>query len=100
MDTRAKELKLLIKREFLVAFEFQNTHDHVSKEQINSFFFSMVWSVSPVLVSVISFMAFVYMGNQLTVSVAFTAIQIFSMIRKYVIRFENPWECPLTCQLQ
>ncbi|PVF92969.1 hypothetical protein CPB86DRAFT_743436 [Serendipita vermifera] len=63
MDARAKELKLLI------------------KQQINSFFFSMVWSVSPVLVSVISFMTFVYMGNQLTVSVAFTAIQIFSMIK-------------------
>ncbi|CAG8741952.1 12105_t:CDS:2, partial [Acaulospora colombiana] len=57
MDARAKELKLLIKRMHLVSIE------HL------------------MLVSVISFMAFVYMGNQLTVSVAFTAIQIFSMIK-------------------
>jgi ABC-type multidrug transport system fused ATPase/permease subunit len=52
--------------------------------QINSIEFSIVWSVAPVLVSVISFGAFVYSGNHLTVAVAFTAVQIFSMIKMCV----------------
>lgn len=34
--------------------------------------FSLIWTSAPILVSLISFFTFVYQGNQLTVSVAFT----------------------------
>ncbi|KAG8815537.1 hypothetical protein FRC18_001456 [Serendipita sp. 400] len=63
LAARAVELKLLI------------------KSTINSLGFSITWSMAPVLVSIVSFTVYVYTGNRLTVSVAFTAIQIFSMIK-------------------
>ncbi|KAG8816885.1 hypothetical protein FRC17_000158 [Serendipita sp. 399] len=63
LAARAVELKLLI------------------KGTINSLGFSITWSMAPVLVSIISFTVYVYTGHRLTVSVAFTAIQIFSMIK-------------------
>ncbi|KAG1843494.1 hypothetical protein F4604DRAFT_1938195 [Suillus subluteus] len=44
--------------------------------------FSLIWTSAPILVSLISFFTFVYQGNQLTVSVAFTSIALFSMIRQ------------------
>lgn len=52
------------------------------KARINSVMFSMIWTSAPILVSLISFFTFVYQGNQLTVSVAFTSIALFSMIRQ------------------
>ncbi|KAG1750553.1 uncharacterized protein EDB91DRAFT_1108133 [Suillus paluster] len=52
------------------------------KARINSVLFSMIWTSAPILVSLISFFVFVYQGNQLTVSVAFTSIALFSMIRQ------------------
>lgn len=58
--------------------------------QKNYIMFSLTWSIAPVLVSVISFTAYIYTGHQLTVSVAFTAVQIFSMIKGYVLRLLAP----------
>ncbi|KAG2056641.1 hypothetical protein BDR06DRAFT_952711 [Suillus hirtellus] len=52
------------------------------KARINSVMFSLIWTSAPILVSLISFFTFVYQGNQLTVSVAFTSIALFSMIRQ------------------
>ncbi|KAG1837297.1 hypothetical protein F4604DRAFT_1843943 [Suillus subluteus] len=52
------------------------------KARINSVMFSTIWTSAPILVSLISFFTFVYQGNQLTVSVAFTSIALFSMIRQ------------------
>jgi ABC-type multidrug transport system fused ATPase/permease subunit len=52
------------------------------KARINSVMFTMIWTSAPILVSLISFFTFVYQGNQLTVSVAFTSIALFSMIRQ------------------
>lgn len=63
LNARGKELRMLI------------------KSQINSVFFSLTWAVGPVLVSIISFTTFVYTGHKLTVALAFTSIQIFSMIK-------------------
>lgn len=54
---------------------------------INNVMFSLTWAVAPVLVSVISFTAYVYAGHQLTVAIAFTAVQIFSMIKMRVHLF-------------
>lgn len=53
----------------------------IIKGVINSIGFSLTWGLAPVLVSIISFALYVYTGHHLTVSVAFTAIQIFSMIK-------------------
>ncbi|THH14161.1 hypothetical protein EW146_g6141 [Bondarzewia mesenterica] len=51
------------------------------KARVNSVMFSMLWTCAPILVSVISFFTFVMQGKQLTVSIAFTAIALFNMIR-------------------
>jgi ABC-type multidrug transport system fused ATPase/permease subunit len=55
--------------------------DWLIKMRINGILFSAVWTLAPVLVSVFSFFVYVYLGNRLTVSVAFTAISLFTMIR-------------------
>ncbi|GAW07489.1 multidrug resistance-associated ABC transporter [Lentinula edodes] len=51
------------------------------KSRINSIMFYILWSSTPILVSIISFMTYILLGNELTVSVAFTAIALFGMIR-------------------
>ncbi|KAJ7579704.1 hypothetical protein C8J56DRAFT_281572 [Mycena floridula] len=51
------------------------------KSRVNSILFSTIWISAPILVSVISFFVYVWMGNVLTISVAFTAIALFNMIR-------------------
>ncbi|KAL5532471.1 hypothetical protein ACEPAF_6041 [Sanghuangporus sanghuang] len=62
-DSRAKELIWLVKSRF------------------NSVLLQIVWSTAPILVSVLSFLAYVSCGNDLTVGTAFTAITLFFMIR-------------------
>ncbi|KAL5505095.1 hypothetical protein ACEPAH_7758 [Sanghuangporus vaninii] len=62
-DSRAKELMWLVKSRF------------------NSVVVQTVWSTAPILVSVLSFLAYVSCGNELTVGTAFTAITLFFMIR-------------------
>ncbi|KAF9219839.1 P-loop containing nucleoside triphosphate hydrolase protein [Gyrodon lividus] len=52
------------------------------KARINSVMFTVVWTSAPILVSLISFFAYVYQGNKLTVAVAFTSIALFGMIRQ------------------
>ncbi|KAL4065666.1 hypothetical protein V8B97DRAFT_2010327 [Scleroderma yunnanense] len=52
------------------------------KARINSIMFSAIWSSAPIFVSLISFAAYVYQGNKLTVAIAFTAITLFNMIRQ------------------
>jgi len=63
MDARKKELSWLV------------------KSRINSILFSAIWTLAPILVSVTSFASYIWLGNQLTVSVAFTAISLFAMVR-------------------
>ncbi|KAF8345519.1 multidrug resistance-associated ABC transporter [Amanita rubescens] len=53
----------------------------MTKARINSVLFYLLWTSVPVLVSILSFFAFVAQGNELTVSVAFTAIALFNMVR-------------------
>jgi ABC-type multidrug transport system fused ATPase/permease subunit len=55
--------------------------DWLIKMRINGIMFSAVWTLAPIMVSIFSFFVYVYAGNQLTVSVAFTAISLFTMIR-------------------
>jgi len=63
MDARKKELSWMV------------------KSRINSILFSAIWTLAPILVSVVSFASYIWLGNRLTVSVAFTAISLFSMVR-------------------
>jgi ABC-type multidrug transport system fused ATPase/permease subunit len=63
MDARRKELSWMV------------------KSRINSVLFSAIWILAPILVSVVSFASYIWFGNQLTVSVAFTAISLFGMVR-------------------
>ncbi|KAF8890917.1 multidrug resistance-associated ABC transporter [Infundibulicybe gibba] len=51
------------------------------KARINSVMFYLLWTCAPILVSIISFFAYVMQGKELTVSVAFTSIALFNMIR-------------------
>ncbi|EAU87480.2 ATP-binding cassette transporter [Coprinopsis cinerea okayama7 len=51
------------------------------KARVNSVMFYLLWTLAPILVSIISFMTYVLRGNELTVSVAFTSIALFNMIR-------------------
>ncbi|KAI9454319.1 hypothetical protein HD554DRAFT_2151146 [Boletus coccyginus] len=52
------------------------------KARLNSIMFSAIWTSAPILGSLISFFAYVYQGNQLTVSTAFTSITLFGLIRQ------------------
>ena len=63
MDAREKELLWLVKL------------------RINSILLFTVWTLVPILVSIISFGSYIWFGNQLTVSAAFTAISLFAMVR-------------------
>ncbi|KAF8838558.1 P-loop containing nucleoside triphosphate hydrolase protein [Paxillus ammoniavirescens] len=53
----------------------------ITKARINSVIFSAIWITAPIMVSLISFFTYVYQGNTLSVSTAFTAISLFAMIR-------------------
>ncbi|KAJ7282599.1 hypothetical protein C8J57DRAFT_1295798 [Mycena rebaudengoi] len=49
-----------------------------------------VWSFAPLSLSLISFFTYVWLGNELTVGKAFTAIALFSMIRARPSRLAVP----------
>ncbi|KAG6905629.1 hypothetical protein DXG01_001538, partial [Tephrocybe rancida] len=51
------------------------------KARVNSVAFSLLWTSAPILISIISFFAYVMQGNELTISTAFTAIALFNMVR-------------------
>lgn len=44
----------------------------LSVARVNSVMFYVLWMCAPILVSIISFFTYVMLGNELTVSVAFT----------------------------
>ncbi|KAF8963320.1 multidrug resistance-associated ABC transporter [Flammula alnicola] len=44
------------------------------KARVNSVMFYLLWTCAPILVSIISFMAYVLQGNKLTISTAFTIL--------------------------
>ncbi|KAJ7725290.1 hypothetical protein DFH07DRAFT_970902 [Mycena maculata] len=51
------------------------------KSNISSIFFSLLWGFAPISLSLVSFFTYIWLGNELTVGTAFTAIALFSMIR-------------------
>lgn len=53
----------------------------MTSARINSVMFYLLWMCAPVLVSIFSFFVFTALGNELTVSVAFTSIALFNMVR-------------------
>ncbi|KAH7927022.1 P-loop containing nucleoside triphosphate hydrolase protein [Leucogyrophana mollusca] len=55
--------------------------DWMVKARTNSVIYTALWSFAPMVVSLVSFSAFVYQGKELTVAIAFTSITLFAMIR-------------------
>ncbi|GJJ10347.1 hypothetical protein Clacol_004573 [Clathrus columnatus] len=51
------------------------------KSRTNQVFFSLLWSSVPIFVSVVSFLAYVLTGHELSIPVAFTSIALFNMLR-------------------
>ncbi|GLB44359.1 putative ABC transporter transmembrane region [Lyophyllum shimeji] len=51
------------------------------KARVNSVMFYLLWTCAPILVSIISFFTYVMQGKELTISVAFTSIALFNMVR-------------------
>ncbi|KAJ7468712.1 hypothetical protein FB451DRAFT_1560403 [Mycena latifolia] len=51
------------------------------KIRLNTVMFHGLWSFAPISLSLISFFTYVWLGNELTVGKAFTAIALFNMIR-------------------
>ncbi|PVF92981.1 hypothetical protein CPB86DRAFT_768539 [Serendipita vermifera] len=62
LDTRANELRLIRRSGYI------------------DILFSFVWNACPIGVSILSFWAYIAGGHRLTVSTAFTAVQLFSML--------------------
>ncbi|WVW80972.1 hypothetical protein I302_102963 [Kwoniella bestiolae CBS 10118] len=63
-DARAKEMKQMVRSLF------------------NGIWFSLLWSLAPIFVTLVSFFCYIVIAKrELTVSVAFTAISLFSMLR-------------------
>ncbi|WVF67988.1 hypothetical protein IAT40_002750 [Kwoniella sp. CBS 6097] len=63
-DARAKEMKQLV------------------RSLINTVWFSLLWSLAPIFVTLVAFFCYIAIEKrELTVSVAFTAISLFSMLR-------------------
>ncbi|KAF8144221.1 ABC transporter type 1, transmembrane domain-containing protein, partial [Mycena galopus ATCC 62051] len=76
MDAREVEMKWMI------------------KSRLNSLMFFLIWALAPILLSTISFLTYVMLGNQLTIGTAFTSIALFGMIRSpmniipsWIVRF-------------
>ncbi|KAF7329698.1 hypothetical protein MKEN_00233000 [Mycena kentingensis (nom. inval.)] len=51
------------------------------RSRLNRIGFFCLWITTPILISVTSFCTYVLLGNELTISKAFTAIALFGMIR-------------------
>nr|XP_019008083.1 ATP-binding cassette transporter [Kwoniella pini CBS 10737]OCF46864.1 ATP-binding cassette transporter [Kwoniella pini CBS 10737] len=63
-EARAKEMKQMV------------------RSLINGIWFSLLWSLAPIFVTLVSFFCYIVIAKrELTVSVAFTAISLFSMLR-------------------
>ncbi|KAH7927030.1 hypothetical protein BV22DRAFT_1032254 [Leucogyrophana mollusca] len=52
------------------------------KARMNMVMLSTIWNSLPIMVSLLSFFAFVYQGNELTVATAFTSIALFDMVQR------------------
>ncbi|KAH8810160.1 hypothetical protein DL96DRAFT_1716877 [Flagelloscypha sp. PMI_526] len=55
--------------------------NQIMRARMNQVFYTLYWVSTPVLISVISFTVFVATGHTLTIGTAFTALQLFSIIR-------------------
>ncbi|KAJ7592171.1 hypothetical protein C8J56DRAFT_932695 [Mycena floridula] len=51
------------------------------KSRINNVMLALLWLSAPIFISVLSFFAYIAVGNKMTISIAFTAVYLFNMIR-------------------
>ncbi|KAI6146199.1 P-loop containing nucleoside triphosphate hydrolase protein [Pisolithus tinctorius] len=63
--------------------------DWLKRSRMNSIESATLWAAAPVLVSFFSFFAYVYQGNKLTPSIAFTTIALIGMLRQPLNVFPN-----------
>lgn len=56
---------------------YDRFHSLAPPERINSLLFSFIWASVPILVSVSTFLVFVWQGNELTIGTAFTVCLSF-----------------------
>ncbi|KAJ7108139.1 multidrug resistance-associated ABC transporter [Mycena epipterygia] len=64
------------------ALDARNTEiEWLLKSRMMDVAFAALWVSAPIFISVISFFTYVMLGNELTISTAFTAIALFGMIR-------------------
>jgi ABC-type multidrug transport system fused ATPase/permease subunit len=52
------------------------------KARLNSVLFTLLWTLAPVLVALVSFATFVLSGHDLDVATAFTSLALFAMVRQ------------------
>jgi hypothetical protein len=74
MDAREVEMRWMVKgmhekTRFIVMVPFLL---FLFAARLNSVLFYILWTCAPILVSIISFTTYVMLGNQLTISTAFT----------------------------
>jgi hypothetical protein len=74
MDAREAEMRWMVKgmhekTRFIVMVPFLL---FLFAARLNSVLFYILWTCAPILVSIISFTTYVMLGNQLTISTAFT----------------------------
>ncbi|KAH8823481.1 multidrug resistance-associated ABC transporter [Flagelloscypha sp. PMI_526] len=59
----------------------RNEIKQIIRARINEVFYTLYWMATPVAISVLSFTTYVATGNELTIGTAFTALQLFAMVR-------------------
>ncbi|KAF7979956.1 hypothetical protein HWV62_40400 [Athelia sp. TMB] len=67
----------------------KNELNWIVKSRINSVFFHLTFTFSPILVAVVSFWVYIYSGHEMTISVAFTSITLFAMVRDPLTNFPS-----------
>ncbi|KAF8518374.1 hypothetical protein BU17DRAFT_90966 [Hysterangium stoloniferum] len=80
MKARMVEMKWLKQGEFSFCISARKILISVEARNVNVMY-SLLWVLVPSTISVVSFLVFILLGNTLTVSVAFTAIRLFDMLR-------------------
>ncbi|KAH8827185.1 multidrug resistance-associated ABC transporter [Flagelloscypha sp. PMI_526] len=58
-----------------------NEIKQIIRARVNEVFYTLYWMATPVAISVLSFTTYVATGHDLTIGTAFTALQLFSMVR-------------------
>ncbi|KAF7365100.1 putative multidrug resistance-associated ABC transporter [Mycena venus] len=81
MKARNEEMAWRLKGQQPFSFVPPGANAGIRLGRLNNVLFQCVWSITPILLSIISFFTYVWLGNELTIAKAFTALTLFAMIR-------------------